>query len=84
MLLAAIDQGRLRLVVSRADDAGVSAKDLLIQHLSAIDGRGGGDERTAQGGGAFDERQADTLFLKTAQLVARLIGLNDQELGSGG
>lgn len=51
---AAIVDGKVALVAAvnqRAKDAGVFAKDLLAAALPAIDGRGGGKEDLAQGGG---------------------------------
>lgn len=59
-LLSAYDGQKISLVVACAEDSGISANDLLKQHLQIISGRGSGDARIAQGGGAAsaDQRQA--------------------------
>jgi alanyl-tRNA synthetase len=50
-LLAGYDGRKLSLAVSCGEATGLSAKTLLSQQLAPIGGKGGGDDRLAQGGG---------------------------------
>lgn len=60
--LAAHNDQKLSLVVSCADDVGLSAKTLLNRQIEPIGGRGGGDDRLAQGGGTATRQQVETFF----------------------
>jgi alanyl-tRNA synthetase len=64
-VLAGFDGQKLALVVSCADGTGVSAKALLANHLAQIDGKGGGDARVAQGGGAATAQQVEQFFVNS-------------------
>jgi alanyl-tRNA synthetase len=61
-VLAGYTGQKLSVVVSCADDAGLSARALLAQQLEPLGGRGGGDDRLAQGSGPATERQVETFF----------------------
>jgi alanyl-tRNA synthetase len=61
---------KLSLVVSCAEESSVKAVDLLRQQLEQVNGRGGGDARLAQGGGAIDANQVKTFYNNTARLVS--------------
>jgi alanyl-tRNA synthetase len=64
-VLAGYDGQKLAVVVSCADGTGVSAKELLAKHLAQIDGKGGGDARVAQGGGAATAQQVEQFFVNS-------------------
>jgi alanyl-tRNA synthetase len=55
--LASYDGQKVSLVVSCGEKSSQDAKSLLIAVLSQINGRGGGDARLAQGGGAATAEQ---------------------------
>lgn len=63
--LAVYDGQKLSLTVSCADDTGLSANELLKKQLAEIGGKGGGNARTAQGGGIATDKQVETLFSRT-------------------
>ena len=55
MIGSSLADGRLAVVAvvnPRAQELGISAKDVLQSALPAIDGRGGGKDDIAQGGGS--------------------------------
>ncbi len=54
-VLAAYDGSKLSLTVACSADSGLEARALLHHLLSLFSGRGGGDARLAQGGGALPE-----------------------------
>jgi alanyl-tRNA synthetase len=56
-LLATYDGAKISGVVACAPDTRVSANDLMREWLKEFTGRGGGDARVAQGGGAASEEQ---------------------------
>jgi alanyl-tRNA synthetase len=64
-LLAAYDGVKLSLTIACAADTGVNANDLIRKQLAEIGGRGGGDAKLAQGGGAASEEQFAAMFAKT-------------------
>ncbi|MBI4787132.1 MAG: hypothetical protein HY782_08820 [Chloroflexi bacterium] len=68
-LLATYDGMKLALAVACAADTAVSASELLRKHLSQIGGRGGGDARLAQGGGAATEEQWQAFFANTRKFI---------------
>ncbi len=68
-LLAAYDGGKLSLVAACAADSGLEARNLLNQHLAALNCRGGGDAGLAQGGGPADEAAVGMLFEKTKEYL---------------
>ncbi|MBI5034887.1 MAG: hypothetical protein HZB51_30550 [Chloroflexi bacterium] len=67
-LLASYDGNKLSLVVSSADTH-IRANDLIRKILAEIGGRGGGDAKLAQGGGAASEAQFAALFAKTKEYL---------------
>ena len=68
-VLAGYDGQKLSLVVSCTENVGVSARELLTQHLAQIDGKGGGDDKIAQGGGLAIEQQIETFFNNTQDYI---------------
>jgi alanyl-tRNA synthetase len=66
--LATYDGLKISLIVTCGDAAGKDARQLLNKQLALIQGRGGGDARLAQGGGAADNEQFHT-FLDQIDLV---------------
>jgi alanyl-tRNA synthetase len=66
-LLATYDGSKLVLVTTCGAESGFSARDLLNQQLSKINGRGGGDERIAQGGGVATQEQFVNFFDRTVE-----------------
>ena len=66
-LLASFDGKKLSLVVACAEDADLSARELLQDHLAPFGGRGGGDKAIAQGGCAADD--ISLLFNHTKEMV---------------
>jgi len=68
-LLAGFDGKKLSLLVSCGAKIGVSAKELLTQHLDQIGGRGGGDARLAQGGGEATPVQVEQFFDHTRDYI---------------
>jgi alanyl-tRNA synthetase len=68
-LLAGFDGQKLALVVSCGDETGVSARELLDNHLAQIGGRGGGNARLAQGGGGATPGQVERFFANTRQYI---------------
>ncbi len=73
-LLATFDGAKLSLVVTCASDTGVRANDLLRRQLAPINGRGGGDAKLAQGGGATSAEQFTTFFADTREHLRTLRG----------
>ena len=76
MLGASVDDGRIALVSvvnDRARELGLTAKALLDAALPAIDGRGGGKDDIAQGGGTRVEG-LDDAFAAVQAAVAVLAG----------
>ncbi len=71
-LLAAYDGAKLSLTVTCASDTGMSANELMRKQLAEIGGRGGGDARLAQGGGAATEAQFESFFAHAREYVAAL------------
>jgi alanyl-tRNA synthetase len=61
-LLLGYDGRKLSLVVSCAQETGLSARELLARLLVQIGGRGGGDARLAQGGGEATPEQVYSFF----------------------
>lgn len=55
--LTAYDGAKISIAVACADDTRVSANELIRKILADISGRGGGDNKLAQGGGAASEEQ---------------------------
>lgn len=56
-LLASYDGNKVSIVVTCTPDTPLRANELLRKVLMAIGGRGGGDAKIAQGGGAISEAQ---------------------------
>ncbi len=71
-LLASYDGEKLTLTVTCAPDTGVSANELIRKQLAEIGGRGGGDAQLAQGGGAAEEKQAESFFARTKEHIRAL------------
>ena len=71
----AINEGRVSVVASANDRAiglGVSARDLLGAAMPSIDGRGGGKDALAQGGGTRAEGVADAMAAVAALLRSKV------------
>ena len=73
-LLASYDGAKLSLVIACASDTRISANDLIRKQLAETGGRGGGDAKLAQGGGAANEQQFAAVFGKTREYVRALKG----------
>jgi alanyl-tRNA synthetase len=69
-LLASYDSDKLSLVVACSPDINLDARDLLKEHLSPLNGRGGGDKSLAQGGGPADEHVLEELFKNTKNYLS--------------
>ena len=69
-LLGTHDGRKLVLVAACGPGSGLSARDLLNAHLAPFGGRGGGDDRLAQGGGAVPADALDDFFSRTPELLA--------------
>jgi alanyl-tRNA synthetase len=69
-MLATFDGQKLVLVVTSGPASGLSARELLNRQLAIVDGRGGGDERIAQGGGTATPEQFAAFFAHTRELIA--------------
>lgn len=73
-VLVGQEGGKFSLVVSCADDTGISARDVLNKQLEAIGGKGGGTAKIAQGGGSVAEEDVMGLFANTKTYIRTLIG----------
>lgn len=69
-LLGTHDGRKLVLVTACGPQTGLSARDLLNAHLTPFGGRGGGDDRLAQGGAAVPSEALATFFDRTAELLS--------------
>ncbi len=78
-LLANHDGEKISMLATCALDTGISARELLKLQLRSIDGRGGGDDQLAQGGGSANAEQAAILFAQTQSIIEEL--LNAVQLG---
>jgi alanyl-tRNA synthetase len=67
-LLATFDGKKIVLVATCGVESSLSARELLNRQLAAINGRGGGDEYIAQGGGAATKEQFSEFFKHTLEL----------------
>lgn len=56
------DGQKITVLVTCAEDSRLSARELLLQLLNPINGRGGGDDTFAQGGGRGNEEQIADLI----------------------
>ncbi len=72
-VLAALDGQKLSVVTACAIDSGISARDLLAQLLTLVGGRGGGEARLAQGGGAGGPEQVRFLLAQAELFVQKLL-----------
>ncbi len=61
--LASYDGQKVSLVVTCGDGTSRDARQILSRLLEPVHGRGGGDARLAQGGGAASRQQYEDLFL---------------------
>lgn len=68
-VLGSYDGTKVSIVVACAPDTGVSANELIRPLLADIGGRGGGDARLAQGGGAANPTWVENLREKVKHLV---------------
>ncbi|MBC8335222.1 MAG: hypothetical protein ISR59_12000 [Anaerolineales bacterium] len=66
-LLASLEDEKLSLVISCATDSGLNANDLLQKHLAPYQGRGGGDNTIAQGGGVA--KNIDGIFNQSIEMI---------------
>ncbi len=69
-LLGTHDGRKLVLAAACGAETGLSARELLNAHLAPYGGRGGGDDRLAQGGAGLDAAALDEFFSRTAALLA--------------
>ncbi len=60
--LCSFDGQKVSLIVSCGDGTGKDARQLLSAQLAQINGRGGGDNRLAQGGGVATDEQYHTFL----------------------
>jgi alanyl-tRNA synthetase len=67
-LLATFDGTKIVLVATCGSQTNLSARELLNQQLTAINGRGGGDDQIAQGGGGATREQFTAFFKQTLDL----------------
>ena len=67
-LLATFDGAKIVLVATCGSQTNLSARELLNQQLAAINGRGGGDDQIAQGGGTATRVQFSEFFNQTLDL----------------
>jgi alanyl-tRNA synthetase len=72
-ILAAYENKKMGILVTCGQETGLSAKELLQQILIIINGRGGGDEQIAQGGGTIGRKQFDLFVGKIRQCVNPVI-----------
>jgi len=70
--IASHDGVKVTLLVTCASDTGVRANDLIRKALASINGKGGGDARLAQGGGAADESFIDACFANAPNTLGEL------------
>jgi len=68
-MLATFDGHKLVLVATCGQNTGISARELLNRQLALIDGRGGGDDQIAQGGGDATPEQFKDFFTDTKILI---------------
>ena len=68
-MLATYDGKKLVLVVTCGPGSAVSAYEVLQRQLSAVNGRGGGDERIAQGGGVVTADQFSVFFENSEEVI---------------
>ena len=66
-LLATFDGRKIVLVATCGSESNLSARELLNRQLAAINGRGGGDDQIAQGGGTATEEQFAEFFKHTME-----------------
>ncbi len=71
-VLASFDGVKLTVAVACGLRTGLRANALLQRLMEEIRGRGGGDTRVAQGGGAADEKQAERLLENVANYIQKL------------
>jgi alanyl-tRNA synthetase len=69
-VLATRDDAKIGLLVTCGEMTGVNANALLRKLLTDIGGRGGGDARLAQGGGAASDEQLRALLANARSRVA--------------
>jgi alanyl-tRNA synthetase len=60
-VLASVDGSKLTLLVACSEGSGLAARDLLVKLLAPFNGRGGGDNKLAQGGGSVPPDQIENL-----------------------
>lgn len=68
VLLATVINGRIQLLLQRSDELDISMVDALKIGLEVIDGKGGGNAKTAQGGGENVER-LDEAIIRMRQFI---------------
>jgi alanyl-tRNA synthetase len=66
-MLATYDGQKISLIVTCAEGSGLDARQILSKQLTGIGGRGGGDAKLAQGGGAATPDQF-SLFLECVEI----------------
>jgi alanyl-tRNA synthetase len=69
-MLVTFNGEKLVLVTTCGPETGLSARELLNRQLAPINGRGGGDDRIAQGGGDATLEQGKAFFADTKNLIS--------------
>jgi alanyl-tRNA synthetase len=69
-MMATFDGHKLVLIATCGEDTGISARELLNRQLAPVNGRGGGDDRIAQGGGDATPEQFKDFFVDTKTLIS--------------
>ena len=72
VILAGLAGKKLSLVVGCSQDIHLDASKLLNLHLGKHNGRGGGDNKLAQGGCNLSDENADDFFNETVTLIKKL------------
>jgi alanyl-tRNA synthetase len=72
-VLIAFDNNRLSIVTTCGKDVQLDARMILNTLLSYFDGKGGGDQQIAQGGGTITQENLDTLLNEGYQMIKRMV-----------
>lgn len=71
VVLAGYDGRKLSVAVSCGEATGLSARKLLTQQLTPIGGKGGGDDRLAQGGGEATQAEVERMMAQVLPLISQ-------------
>jgi alanyl-tRNA synthetase len=72
-VLITYSNNRLSLMVTSTSNIQINAKNILIQLLTFINGKGGGDHQIAQGGGSFSEDDLHNLLTDGIKSVRQML-----------